>query len=152
MEIFKLPSVLPGTLDLVEINLKLKKGEIQLDWNAVISAPESALKILLDGIELKDENLIPDDSGVADQVIRQITTYFDNCHKKQTKKIVRNPEQASLFNVEYIAASQPEKQGSLIEQQFIINPNLTELNPPESPMVNPQSSIINPKSPYELRQ
>ena len=152
MEILKLPAVLPGTLDLVEINLKLKKGEIQLDWNAVISAPESALKILLDGIELKDENLIPDDSGVADQVIRQITTYFDNCHKKQTKKIVRNPEQASLFNVEYIAASQPEKQGSLIEQQFIINPNLTELNPPESPMVNPQSSIINPKSPYELRQ
>jgi hypothetical protein len=152
MEILKLPSVLPGTLDLVEINLKLKKGEIQLDWNAVISAPESALKILLDGIELKDENLIPDDSGVADQVIRQITTYFDNCHKKQTKKIVRNPEQASLFNVEYIAASQPEKQGSLIEQQFVINPNLTEPNPPEPPIVNPESLIVNPKSPYELRQ
>jgi hypothetical protein len=90
MEIIKLPPVLPGTLDLVEINQKLKNGEIKLDWNAVISAPESALKILLDGIVLEDENLISDDSGVSDQVIRQITIFLKLARKNELKKMLKS--------------------------------------------------------------
>lgn len=51
MEIIKLPSVLPGELDLLNINKQLREHNIQLDWSAVVSAPESQLVVLLNGID-----------------------------------------------------------------------------------------------------
>jgi len=52
MKIIKLPPVLPGTLDLVEVNRQLRDRTAQLDWSAVVSAPEAALAVLLNGLDL----------------------------------------------------------------------------------------------------
>ncbi|HZC05679.1 MAG TPA: DISARM system helicase DrmA, partial [Ktedonobacterales bacterium] len=54
MEIIALPPILPGTLDLVHVNQRLRAQQIQLDWSAVEDAPDDALATLLWGLDLSD--------------------------------------------------------------------------------------------------
>ena len=54
MNIIKLPPVLPGNLDLAAINQQLRTRTAQLDWSAVVSAPESELAILLQEVDSND--------------------------------------------------------------------------------------------------
>ncbi|MBS3027837.1 MAG: hypothetical protein HCA25_12315 [Dolichospermum sp. DET50] len=65
--IIQLPAILPGELNLVEINQKLHQHKIILDWSSVISAPKSQLAILLEGIDLvEDADWLGIDSSAAD--------------------------------------------------------------------------------------
>ena len=46
MKIISLPPILPGDLDLAEINQQIKQGNVQLDWSMVQSASEDNLAVL----------------------------------------------------------------------------------------------------------
>ena len=59
MNIINLPPVLPGELDLRDINLQLQTGEATLDWSNVQDAPESALAILLAGLDIVEQSQAP---------------------------------------------------------------------------------------------
>ena len=54
MEIIALPPILPGALDLIHVNQRLRAQQIQLDWSAVEVAPDDALATLLWGLDLSD--------------------------------------------------------------------------------------------------
>jgi len=59
VNIINLPPVLPGELDLRDLNLQLQTGEVTLDWSNVQDAPESALAILLAGLDIVEQSQAP---------------------------------------------------------------------------------------------
>ena len=76
MKVIKLPSVLPGDLNLDAINQQLRAGVAQLDWSAVSSAPESALTVLLAGLDISnDADILGIDGAIADTVVDQILAF-----------------------------------------------------------------------------
>lgn len=54
MNIIKLPPILPGGLDLTEINQQLQAEKAQLDWSEVVSAQQKYLEVLLARLDLSD--------------------------------------------------------------------------------------------------
>lgn len=51
-----LPSLLPGELDLSEVNNRLRACEVTLDWSQVQEASPEQLAILLDGLDLVEHS------------------------------------------------------------------------------------------------
>ena len=90
--IIQLPPILPGELDLVDINKKLRQHQIILDWSSVISAPEAQLEILLDGIDLgKDADWLGIDGEISDHIANDIAgsgKYVVKSHIYQLKLFV----------------------------------------------------------------
>lgn len=73
MKVIKLPSVLPGNLDLQTVNQQLREGTAQLDWSAVTSAPESTLAVLLKGLDISDDaEILGIDGTISDTLVGQI--------------------------------------------------------------------------------
>ncbi|NJN12454.1 MAG: hypothetical protein HC836_13510 [Richelia sp. RM2_1_2] len=88
MQIITLPTILPGELNLEELNQKLRQGDAQLDWSAVISAPESQLEILLNHLYLdKNADTLGVEGEIAENIANDIIRYFDN-----QKISLKNPE------------------------------------------------------------
>ena len=78
MKVIKLPPVLPGDIDLQAINQQLQDRTAQLDWSAVTSAPETAMVILLDGLDQSDDaEILGFEGAIADHVVQVISTYFE---------------------------------------------------------------------------
>jgi hypothetical protein len=78
MNLIQLPPVLPGTLDLANINRQLRDRTAQLDWSAVVSATEPALSILLEGLDLftyADELGV--DGTMNDSIASEITRWLN---------------------------------------------------------------------------
>ncbi|WP_180976943.1 hypothetical protein [Fischerella thermalis] len=64
----------------------MRSHEIQLDWSAVVSAPESQLAILLEGIDqVEDADWLGVEGAIADNVAADILRYFQQ-HQKKPKK------------------------------------------------------------------
>jgi hypothetical protein len=78
MKIIKLPSVLPGDLDLPALNQQLRDRTARLDWSVVVSASEQHLAILLAGLDLSDdaEVLSLDDGAIADRIAADIARLY----------------------------------------------------------------------------
>lgn len=83
--IIKLPSILPGALDLTNLNKQLRAHQIQLDWSEVISAPEPQLAVLLEGVDAVEDAdwLITGD--IAENIATDIINFF-NKQKPKAKK------------------------------------------------------------------
>jgi hypothetical protein len=79
MEILKLPAILPGSLDLAQINQQIHAGTHQLDWSAVLSAPQESLKTLLQGFTTPDTPALGfDTSDLSDPIAALISAFFQN--------------------------------------------------------------------------
>lgn len=177
MMIIQLPAILPGELDLVEINKQLRQHKIILDWSSVISAPESQLTILLEGIDLvEDAYWLGIDSSAADNIIQDIIKYT-NKPKTETKKsqlkkqkntnsIPQTWEQSELLATQFVPSEgkKTEGQGKLLEVQFVPASNLviTEQKPAaekstkelETKLLEPQNKLLetNIPSAYKIRE
>jgi hypothetical protein len=128
MEIIKLPSVLPGELDLLNINKQLREHKIQLDWSAVVSAPESQLVVLLDGIDQVEDADWLINGDIAEKIATDIINFF-NKQKPKTKKSrsKKKPletkvtpqlwEQRKLLETQFIPST---NEGQLLEEKFIL--------------------------------
>ena len=130
--IIQLPPILPGELDLVDINKKLRQHQIILDWSSVISAPESQLEILLDGIYLeKDADWLGIDGEISDHIANDIANYTNNQENKPKKSRTKKQkatkstpqiwEQSKLLETQFVPSEgkQTEGQGSLLDVQFV---------------------------------
>ncbi|MEA5551192.1 DISARM system helicase DrmA [Anabaena cylindrica UHCC 0172] len=128
----KLPPILPGELDLVDINKKLRQHQIILDWSSVISAPESQLEILLDGIDLgKDADWLGIDGEISDHIANDIANYTSNQENKPKKSRTKKQkatkstpqiwEQSKLLETQFVPSEgkQTEGQGNLLDVQFL---------------------------------
>ena len=79
MNIIQLPAVLPGDLDLAEINQQLKKGTAELDWSSVLSVKEEDLAILLNGFSDLDSEVIDSENcTMSDNIAQKVVDFFNN--------------------------------------------------------------------------
>lgn len=150
MDIIKLPPVLPGDLNLVELNKKLREHSIQLDWSAVISAPELQLAILLKGVDQVNDIDWLVCGDIADNIAIDIFNFFNkpkssntgyktkkSSEEKKPKETPKKPqvwERGNPYENEFAPVEIPE---TIPEEIYV----------PENP-VNPQ---LQPPTPYELR-
>jgi hypothetical protein len=73
MKVIKLPPVLPGDIDLQAINQQLQDRIAQLDWSAVTSASDSALVVLLKGLDISDDaDILGIDGTIPDSLVDRI--------------------------------------------------------------------------------
>ena len=137
MKIIKLPPILPGGLDLTEINQQLQAGKAQLDWSEVVSAQPKYLEILLAGLDLSDNaEVLGIDGAIADNVMDEIIRFDKTSQAKKPKsrskkqpKSTSNPqvwEQSSFLETNYVAAETLNQgtRDSLVTEQFTIKPEL----------------------------
>jgi hypothetical protein len=130
--IIQLPVILPGELDLVDINKKLRQHQIILDWSSVISAPESQLAILLDGIDLeKDADWLGIDGEISDHIANDIANYTNNQENKPKKSRTKKQkatkltpqlwEENKLLETQFVPSEgkQTEGQDSLLDVEFV---------------------------------
>jgi hypothetical protein len=121
MEIIKLPSVLPGELDLLNINKQLREHNVQLDWSAVVSAPESQLVVLLDGIDQVEDADWLINGDIAEKIANDIINFF-NKQKPKAKK-----SRSKKKPLETKVTPQLWKQRKPLETQFIPSTNEGQL-------------------------
>ncbi len=86
MKTIKLPTVLPGELNLAEINQLLQERTVQLDWSGVGSVPDKHLAVLLAGLNLSDDaDILGIDGEISDTIAGEIAKFFSKSSKKQSK-------------------------------------------------------------------
>lgn len=152
MQIITLPTILPGELNLEELNQQLRQGTAQLDWSAVISAPESQLNILLNQLDLdKDADSLGVEEEIAENIANDIIRYFDN--KKKSKKSTSKPQSKQKQNNK-IALVRSEgfipHPPSETEEDFATDEdNVTDKE--DKADQKESKTQLKPPSPYEIR-
>jgi hypothetical protein len=77
METITLPAVVPGELNLLVLNLRLRRGEARLDWSAVQEAPADALEVLFRGLDLVKDAKALGIETVPDHLAEAISAALD---------------------------------------------------------------------------
>ena len=160
MKIIKLPSVLTEDLNLAAINQQLRDKTVQLDWSAVVSAPQQHLAVLLAGLDISNDADVLDheESTMSDTIAREAVRALDEPKPKTKQKRIKPPQpkenpviwqQTNLVEAQLVASKNIGKdgQGSLIEMQFV---------PPQSPepvetVKTPESPVLHKPSHYQIR-
>jgi len=136
--IIKLPPILPGDLDLADINKQLRSHKIQLDWSAVVSAPESHLAVLLAGVDSVEDADWLISGDIADNIAHDIVK-FCNKEKSTYKKTVKHKKPHvkddpivwrlnKLLDIKFI----PEpSDGKLFQEEFIPGENVVTTETPK---------------------
>ncbi|WP_200888993.1 DISARM system helicase DrmA [Aphanizomenon flos-aquae] len=98
--IIQLPAILPGELNLVEINKKLRQHQIILDWSSVISAPESQLEILLEGIDsVEDVDWLGINGEISDHIAADINNYIKTHTKTEEQQPILSSNIPSAYKI-----------------------------------------------------
>ena len=147
MNIIQLPSILPGELDLAAINQQLLKGNVQLDWSAVVSAPDRYLAILLADMDISDhaEVLDGENSTMSENIAERVSKLL-NQKAKKSPKIITTPvnktsptvwTQDSFIDTEFVPAQNQDnpEQTNLIDSKSKISSKYIAKSEPETPKV-----------------
>ncbi|MBD2465509.1 helicase [Oscillatoria sp. FACHB-1407] len=78
MKIIKLPSILPGDLDLLAVNQQLRDRTAELDWSLVVSASEQHLAVLLAGLDLSDDAEVLGDSTLSETIAAKVVQVLES--------------------------------------------------------------------------
>uniref|UniRef100_B8HYW1 Helicase domain protein n=1 Tax=Cyanothece sp. (strain PCC 7425 / ATCC 29141) TaxID=395961 RepID=B8HYW1_CYAP4 len=155
MKIIQLPPILPGELDLAALNQQLRERSVQLDWSAVISAPESALKVLLEGLDLGSTDVLdnPDASTLSDTIGAEVVRILQTKSKrKKAKQPQESPQQQpAVWKPE---PEEPAVTGKVSEKkgQYAVTPSETIATsgkadtPPPEPL-----RVLERATPYQIR-
>ncbi|MGB3517878.1 MAG: DISARM system helicase DrmA, partial [Elainellaceae cyanobacterium] len=156
MKVIKLPSVLPGDVDLKAINQQLKERIVQLDWSAVVSAPAAALAVLLEGLDQSDDaEVLGVEGAIADTVIQDIITYFEQRPALPKPQIFsqKKPQaqQPEVWHQAEVAPNPLEVTDSMEEGVFY--PTDDEADEPPAPKANwDDSRVLKTATSFEIRQ
>lgn len=163
MKTIQLPAILPGNLDLTELNQQLRDRHIQLDWSAVVSAAEEHLITLLQGLDLSDHSdVLGIDDRISDSIQNRLSKVFDQLEqtrsqkpsqtsskksKKSTRPVPAVWTQPALLETQFVAATSHSigGQGNLVEMQLV------PTHPINSLPMDSAVPILTPLSHYELR-
>lgn len=140
MNIIQLPSILPGDLDLAAINQQLLTGEVQLDWSAVVSAPDHYLAILLADMDI---------STHADVLDGEDSTMSENIAERVIKLLTKKTKKSPKIITKSISKTSPTvwKQDSFIDTEFV--PAQNQANSEQTNLIEPQSKISSKYIPKE---
>lgn len=146
MKIIRLPAILPGQLDLAAINQGLRKREVQLDWSAVVSAPEPALRQLLQGLDLSYVDVLddPDASTMSDTIGAEVIRILQEWEAKPAKVRPVKPEVAEITPAIW-------RQPSPDLQEETEAMGLQAVEAPEPIDLPPPSPVLSAPSPYQIR-
>lgn len=176
MNIIQLPSILPGDLNLVAINQQLLANTAQLDWSAVVSAPECHLALLLAGLDFSNhaDVLDSEDSTMSDNIAADIIRFFKK-QKTKTKKPSSKKQvpratpavwqQDSFLETQFVPSENDGSpgQGSLLKMQFVPSSKNSAVEEPapeltaakvelETNDADPtKSSVLEISTPYQIR-
>lgn len=161
MKIIKLPSVLTEDLDLADVNQQLRDKAAQLDWSAVVSAPQQLLAVLLAGLDISNDADVLDheestmSDTIAGEVVRALNEPQPTAKRKKVKPLQpkENPviwHQTNLVEAQPVASENIGKdgQGSLIEMQFVPPQPLPEPVEKVEPLDSP---VLQKPSPSQIR-
>jgi len=165
MNLIQLPPVLPGALDLADINRQLRDRTAQLDWGAVVSATEPALAILLEGLDLFTyAEELGVDGTINDSIANDITRWLNQQKPPtlpQSSTLRKNSrpkpavwEQPSLLKTEVMLDEGQDADG----QGNFIQTRIVELEPSSVsqpfPKGEPNEKILATRtaSPFQIRQ
>ncbi len=119
MKIIPLPPILPGDLDLAAINQHLRDRTAQLDWSAVVSAPEQHLAVLLDGLKLDEDADVIDNvenstlsETIAQRVVKVLQKTKPNVKRSRSQPQPTSPVTPAVW-----------KQGSRLDPHVVPSPN-----------------------------
>ncbi|PAX51754.1 DISARM system helicase DrmA [Brunnivagina elsteri] len=155
--IIQLPSILPGDLDLATVNQQLRSHEVQLDWSGVVSAPESQLSVLLEGVDQVEDADWLMSGDITENIAADIINFFNKQKSKAKKSRLpkKSPvtkvkpqvwEQGKLLETQFVPA---EKEGQLLEEQFIpVNNVISE----EEKLENNQILASQIPNAYKIRE
>ncbi|WP_439566644.1 hypothetical protein [Gloeocapsopsis crepidinum] len=132
MKIIKLPAILPGDLDLAIVNQQLRSRTAQLDWSAVISAPEQYLAVLLAGLDLDDD---------AEVLDCETSTLSDTIAQKVAQVLLSSgqPHIESKPTVNAIAPALWQQPNSIPQQDNVAVPSVFEVEHNNEPILQPPS-------------
>ncbi len=132
MNIIQLPSILPGDLDLAAINQQLRSGDTQLDWSAVVSAPDRELAVLFAdmNIDTHAEAIGAEDSTMSESIVERVIKLLTKKTKK-SPKIITKPVNKTFPAV--------WKQDSFIDNEYL--PIQDRDNPAQTNLIKPQPKI-----------
>ncbi|MDJ0716752.1 MAG: DISARM system helicase DrmA [Prochloraceae cyanobacterium] len=117
MEIIKLPPVLPGDLDLAEINQQLKDGKAELDWSEVVSAQQKYLEVLLAELDLSDNaDVLGIDGTIADNIASEIILFCESRRSKKSKSRSKKRSE-SQFTPQVWEQASVKNEGEKIEEE-----------------------------------
>ncbi|MBE9111301.1 helicase, partial [Nodosilinea sp. LEGE 07298] len=156
MTVIKLPSVLPGDLDLKAINQQLRERTAQLDWSAVISAPTAALSVLLDGLDPSDDaEALGFEGAIADTIIQDIIAYFNQrpALPKPQKSAQKKPQaqQPEVWEQSGAAPDSPEVPDPVEESGFYTTEDEAD-NSPEDKVSQDDDRVLKTATSFEIRQ
>ncbi len=141
MKIIKLPSILPGDLDLAAVNQQLREecsahssGErtVQLDWSFVISASEQHLAILLAGLDLSNDADVLGDDTLSETIAAKVVQVLQELPKQSKipqpklsapKVTPATWEQSSLIELDYVATPQSQEGQGKLEPPILKPPS-----------------------------
>jgi hypothetical protein len=156
MKVIKLPSVLPGDLDLNVINQQLQERTVQLDWSAVAAAPAAALAVLLDGLDQSDDaEVLGFEGAIADTIIQDIITYFNQrpASPKPKKSAQKKPQaqQPEVWEQAEVAPDPPEASDPAEESGSYTTEDETD-DSPEAKTNRGEYRVLKTATPFEIRQ
>jgi hypothetical protein len=156
MKVIKLPPILPGDIDLQAINQQLQDRTAQLDWSAVTSAPETAMVILLDGLDQSDDaEILGFEGAITDHVVTAISTYFEQ------RPVQAKSSQAKATSAEGVKPEVWEQAEGDTEQEDIVGSDEDEAayevteNEGDSPEANAKRGeyrVLKTATDFEIRQ
>ena len=146
MNIISLPPVLPGELDLEDINHNLRSGDATLDWSQVEDASLEHLAVLLSGLDLVEHSevlgigTVPDE--LSDVLLRTLARSESTTPRQHEHK---QPDDNRVFPIVW----EPEEKTDL---DSAVPPfGDVQQSPVTQPPMEAPHSILQPPSPAALR-
>lgn len=157
MKVIKLPPILPGDLDLQAVNQQLCDRTAQLDWSAVILAPEAALATLLDGLDISnDADVLGINGTIPDTLVDQILAIARQQSQLSPKPKTSNTAVPATARPEVWSPSEttpPESESqNLPEESSSSTYGLTEEDLPQVNAKPAQYRVFQPATPSQIRQ
>jgi hypothetical protein len=96
MQIVKLPSILPGDLDLAQINQQLRDRAARLDWSAVVSADAEHLAVLLAELDISDDEDVLGSDSLSDTIGDRVIQVLEQAETQPSKMPQKKPKPSSV--------------------------------------------------------
>jgi len=144
-----LPPVLPGELDLADLNRRLCMGGVVLDWSQVAEASRDQLAVLLAGLDLVEHSELLGIDTVPESLAEAVLQAFS----KQDDKLCHSPEHIhSLTAKPTPTVWEPEQQtDQLVEASGSQTESDTARDGAAQSRPEPVRTVLQPPSPSVLR-
>jgi Helicase conserved C-terminal domain len=147
VDVISLPEVLPGELDLAEINRRLRSGEIALDWHNVREAAQEQLSLLLADLDLVEHSDALGLETIPDRLVDTIMQVFSEQLSQPSRQRRRMASRGSLET----GSEKTEAEANPLPGNALIEDIAQASKIAQQPEVAASSLLLQPLSQAQLR-